>query len=178
VRERLVKDALEYLDRLNGAGTSQSLQRELAAAYMKVGDVQGRPYTSNLGQTEGALASYQKARAILELLSATAKGDKQLTRDLATLDERIGNIELRNGHFDKALESQNKALTTRQALLLTDPTNKSYRSEVADSYLYRGDALQVDCHKLECVCQALEDQRQALEIRQALAREDPSDLQM
>ena len=179
VRERLVKDALKYLDKLaTDPGTSQSLQRELATAYLKVGDVQGRPYASNLGQTEGALTSYQKARAILEPLLATDKGDKDLRRDVAAVYERIGNIELRNGHFNEALESQNKALTMRQALLLTGPRDKNYRGELADSYLYVGDALQVDCHELECERQALEDQRQALEIRQALAKEDPADLQM
>jgi hypothetical protein len=48
------------------------LQHELAAAYLKVGDVQGRPYKPNLGDTAGALASYGKAVAIYEALSAKA----------------------------------------------------------------------------------------------------------
>ena len=42
VRERLVKDALNYLDSLAGeAHGDPELQRELAAAYERVGDVRG-----------------------------------------------------------------------------------------------------------------------------------------
>ena len=175
----LVKDALNYLDRLaNDPDPGQSLQRELATAYLKVGDVQGRPYTSNLGQTEGALTSYQKARAILEPLLVTDKANQELRRDVATVYERIGNIELRKGNWPEALQRNNKALAMRQDLLAADPSNKEYRSEVADSLLYVGDARQMPCSNVECVGQALESQRRSLAIRQALASEDPSDRQI
>src|SRR5436190_13878298 len=42
VRERLVKDALSYLDSLSTESAGDpGLQRELAAAYERVGDVRG-----------------------------------------------------------------------------------------------------------------------------------------
>jgi eukaryotic-like serine/threonine-protein kinase len=64
-RELVVKRALEYLDSLaREAGDDPSLQQELAAAYLKVGDVQGRPGFPNLGDTAGALSSYRKSLAI------------------------------------------------------------------------------------------------------------------
>ena len=44
--------------------TMPSLQRELAAAYEKVGDVQGLPVFANLGDTAGALRSHQSALAL------------------------------------------------------------------------------------------------------------------
>ena len=54
VRARLVRDALEYLDALaRDAGQDVSLQRELASAYMRVGDVQGGTLFANLGDTAG-----------------------------------------------------------------------------------------------------------------------------
>ena len=72
-RELVVKRALEYLDRLaQEAGDDASLRRELATAYEKVGDVQGSPYRSNLGNLKGALISYGKAlelRATTELIA-------------------------------------------------------------------------------------------------------------
>jgi non-specific serine/threonine protein kinase/serine/threonine-protein kinase len=179
VREQLVKDALKYLDELaDDEGNSPSLQRELAAAYLKVGDVQGRPYVSNLGQTDGALESYRKAAAILEPLAAGSPSDISVARDLATVYERIGNIQLRKGDISEALDKNNKALGMRQALLAVDPTSKSYRGEVADSYLFVGDALQVECGDVECVQRALDSQRQALTIREALAQENPSEPQL
>jgi eukaryotic-like serine/threonine-protein kinase len=57
-RRLLVSKGLEYLDRLaRDAGDRPDLQRELAGAYLKVGDVQGRPLNANLGDSAGALAS-------------------------------------------------------------------------------------------------------------------------
>src|SRR5207302_6196552 len=146
--------------------------------YLKVGDVQGRPYRSNLGQTDGALASYRKALATLEPLSAHDLADVELRRDLATAYERIGNIQLRKADFIKALDRNNKALAIRQTLSAASPSNANYKSELADSYIYVGDALQAKCTDLACIKKALESQRQALVIREALAKDQPSDLQI
>jgi serine/threonine protein kinase len=75
-RELLVKRALEYLDSLSReASGDKSLQRELATSYQKVGEVQGRPTTANLGNTEGAMESYKKALAIREALVAADRAE-------------------------------------------------------------------------------------------------------
>lgn len=63
---RIVADsALHYLDTLSpeSAG-SPDLERELATAYERVGDVQGNPYFANLGDIAGAIQSYRKALRI------------------------------------------------------------------------------------------------------------------
>ncbi|MGB8986973.1 MAG: serine/threonine-protein kinase, partial [Candidatus Sulfotelmatobacter sp.] len=61
-RKLLVDRGLQYLDSLSheSSGTP-GLQRELASAYERVGDVQGNPYYANLGDTAGATESYRKA---------------------------------------------------------------------------------------------------------------------
>lgn len=181
VRERLVKDALQYLDSLaQESGDDVSLQLELATAYIKVGDVQGRPYRSNLGQTDGALASYRKALAILEPLSASDPSNFEMRRAFASACERIGTVQSRKGDLAEAFEKTKQALAIREALLAADPANVNYRREVADSYIYFGDALTVRCpsgDSLDCQRKALQSQRKALEIRLALASENPSDSQ-
>ena len=179
VRERLVKDALKYLDDLaSDPSNSPALQRELATAYLKVGDVQGRPYAPNLGHTDDALASYQKALKILETVSDSSASDRDLKRELATVYERIGNIHLRKGNFDAAFEVNVQALRIRQDLLAADQSDSIGRREVADSYLYVGDALQAKCSAEQCLRDALADQQRALQIRQALADENPNDLEL
>ena len=66
-----MKDALEYLDTLSEAGSGDAgLQRELASAYERVGDVQGSSSRANLGNYKGALASHRKALAIRARLAA------------------------------------------------------------------------------------------------------------
>ncbi len=64
-RKLLVDRALKYLDSLaQEAGDVSDLQRELAAAYERVGDVQGNSQFANLGDTAGSIASYRKALQI------------------------------------------------------------------------------------------------------------------
>jgi non-specific serine/threonine protein kinase/serine/threonine-protein kinase len=65
-RQKLVGEALRYLDRLSKeVRVEQSLALELAEAYVRVGQVQFNLNTSNLGDAEGALVSYRTARGIL-----------------------------------------------------------------------------------------------------------------
>src|SRR5213082_785196 len=77
-RERLVRDALTYLDSLAGeAAGDPGLQRELAAAYERVGDVRGEAYAASLGDPAGALDSYEKALQIRQALVAATPRDVQ-----------------------------------------------------------------------------------------------------
>ena len=70
VREKMVGTALEYLDNLSrSAGSDLELQKEVAAAYQKVGDAQGYPTRASLGHTVQALASYHKAAEIHERIA-------------------------------------------------------------------------------------------------------------
>jgi non-specific serine/threonine protein kinase/serine/threonine-protein kinase len=183
VRRRLVNDALEYLNSLSQeASGDASLRRELAAAYLKVGDVQGRPYRSNLGETEGALVSYRKALAILEPLSAGDPSNVELRRELAAAYDRIGTVQLRRLDLADSLEKNTKALAIREALFNSDPTNADYRRDLAESYIDYGDiinnaSLDPSREESEVYREALEVQRKALELREALSRENPSDLQ-
>ena len=62
---------------LREPGGDLSLQRELATAYQKVGQVQGDTGGSNLGDPAGALVSYRKALAARQ---AIARADPQTSR--------------------------------------------------------------------------------------------------
>jgi non-specific serine/threonine protein kinase/serine/threonine-protein kinase len=63
-RKLVVETALQYLDRLNQEGFwDPTLQEELAAAYIRIGKVQGGAFLPNLGDSVGAIASFRKAIA-------------------------------------------------------------------------------------------------------------------
>ena len=80
-REMMVRTGLEYLDNLGrDAGGDLELQREIAAAYMKIGDAEGYPTKANLGRTADALASYSKAG---EMYRQMASRDPRYLPDLA-----------------------------------------------------------------------------------------------
>ncbi|MFN0109520.1 MAG: protein kinase domain-containing protein [Blastocatellia bacterium] len=106
-RELIAKRALEYLDRLatDSAG-DQSLQRELAEAYLKVGDVQGRPGFPSLGDRTSALSSYQKSLAIYQKLPGD---DPAVRKQMAISLLRIGDVQ-------QMLKSANSLASYQQAL--------------------------------------------------------------
>lgn len=184
VREKLVSDALVYLNRMaQDAGGDTDLQLEVAEAYVRVGDVQGRPYAPNLGQTEAALVSYNKARAILDSILAKEAGNAAALRQSANALERIGAIQLRLFHFEESVDFQTRALVLRTRLAAAHPADNGLRHDLASSHLYLGDSLQAFCFKqrppgfVECLNRSLAQQQQALDMFQQLAAANPFDFQ-
>jgi non-specific serine/threonine protein kinase/serine/threonine-protein kinase len=120
IQERLVRDGLRYLDTLAlEARGDRSLQRELAAAYQRVGDVQGGSRTANLGDTRGAIESYGKAQEILETLLAADSADEQSRRGLAQTLVDLGSL-----HFDTGDVAGALALAGRAQAVLAPLTSR------------------------------------------------------
>jgi eukaryotic-like serine/threonine-protein kinase len=137
-RKLLVDRSLRYLDNLSReASGDASLQRELAAAYEKVGDVQGSPYFANLGDTAGALASYRKAALILGTLSRSDPENVSLKWDLYSNYLATGACLRATDDFPGALASVRKALQISESLL-SKSTDASTQDRAADAYYYFG----------------------------------------
>jgi non-specific serine/threonine protein kinase/serine/threonine-protein kinase len=171
VRERLVRDGLAYLDSLSReAGGEPDLQRELAAAYDRVGDVRGQAYSAaSLGDRAGAQESYLKALRIRETLVAASPGDVQGRRDLARSYVKIGRQMLDTIEAARGMEYLRKGLALQLGLAADQPANLEFRQDLAATYNMlglaaedRGDA-----------AGALENHRQALVLREALVAAEP-----
>jgi non-specific serine/threonine protein kinase/serine/threonine-protein kinase len=92
-RALMVKTGLTYLERLAGdAAPDPSLQRELAAGFVKVGDAQGHPTSPNLGDTAGARASYLRAIGIGTGLTSANPDDLDAARTLALARRRLADV--------------------------------------------------------------------------------------
>src|ERR1051326_1625141 len=92
-RRLIVERALEYLRSLSlEAGHDASLQRELAEAYLKVGQVQGDPYVSKERDTAGALASYRQALSISEDVLRRNSSDLAAVIYVARAHRAIGEV--------------------------------------------------------------------------------------
>jgi serine/threonine protein kinase len=134
-RELLVKRALEYLDSLaHEASSDISLQRELATAYLKVGDVQGNPATGNIGDTEGALASYKKALDILETVLASGSAEATDRRLLGLAYADIGNLHMVKGNLAGAIDFHQKAVAIDETLLAENPDDLETARNLWQSY--------------------------------------------
>jgi non-specific serine/threonine protein kinase/serine/threonine-protein kinase len=143
VRARLVRDALDYLDRLaTEAHDDQSLQRELGSAYERVGDVQGGIMFANLGDTAGAIESYRKSLRIREALMRSSPNDFQTRRDLAVSYRKLGLVVWETGDMAGGLENNRKALALFEALAGERGGDLELRLELVRSYDYVGLILQ------------------------------------
>jgi tetratricopeptide (TPR) repeat protein len=111
-RQLLVTRALGYLDNLSReAGNDTSLKMDLADAYQKIGDVQGNPYGANLGDVGGARTSYTK---LVDLRQAIrdARRDRPSALGLGRAHARVGDLDLAQGQYAKAVESYERALAS------------------------------------------------------------------
>lgn len=168
VRARMVRNALGYLDRLaQEASYDPQLQDELAAAYEKIGDVQGRAGAANLGNTAAALESYRKAEKIREAFYSSAGHAER--ESLAQLYTKLALALRASGDFPGGLDYDRKALSIRQALLEDDPRSLARQRAVAATLT----ALSGSYSQMGDYNNVLETRRKALEIYERISAIDP-----
>ncbi len=103
-RALMARTGMQYLDRLAAeASPDPSLRRELAAGFVKVGDVQGNPSGPNIGDSVGARSSYQRAIDIAGALVAADASDLEAARTLALAHRRLADVLAWMGDKDAAL---------------------------------------------------------------------------
>jgi tetratricopeptide (TPR) repeat protein/tRNA A-37 threonylcarbamoyl transferase component Bud32 len=170
IRERLVKDGLAYLDSLaREASGDPELQRELAAAYDRVGDVRGRAYSAaNLGDFAGATESYDKALQIREALVAADPGDLRSQRELAISYQKLGNQLLDTSEAARGMAYLRKGLAVYERLAVQQPENAEIRKDLASAYNSLGLALESSGNAA-----ALAYHKKALALREALVAAEP-----
>jgi serine/threonine protein kinase len=151
-KETLVKRALEYLDKLaqQSAGDA-ALQRELAAAYEKVGDVQGMPDQPNLGDLKGASESYGKAQILREALVAGDLENADLRDELATNYEHQGIILWWLSETRQTVSFYEKAVPLRRRLVAVNPRSVTYRKNLAGLLMDQGDVPSWNNHAEEAI---------------------------
>ena len=141
-RQLIVTRALEYLNSLaEESADDTALQRELASAYIKVGNVQGNPANANLGDTSGALQSYGKARQIVGRLLATNASDGEALRTIGLADEKISEVQAAQDDIGAAVVTSRNALALSQQLAQNDPGNRDTQQILAVRHLKFGDLL-------------------------------------
>jgi non-specific serine/threonine protein kinase/serine/threonine-protein kinase len=93
VRKQMVARALQYLANLEEASSGDpGLILNLAQSYERLGSVQGHISEMNLGDPQGALASYGKAVAILQRDPAAARERPHILQELARVYLLRGDV--------------------------------------------------------------------------------------
>jgi tetratricopeptide (TPR) repeat protein len=105
----------------------------LATAYERVGEVQGQYLQSSLGDTAGALHSYQKALPIRQQV-AMKSGDWQDRLRLAACYRLVAIQLWAGGGLRDAVENVGKAIDLSEALRIDRPDDKQVLSELSSEY--------------------------------------------
>jgi serine/threonine protein kinase/tetratricopeptide (TPR) repeat protein len=171
-RETLVEHALRYLDGLaRESRQDPSLLHELGLAYAKVADVQGRPMFPNLGQTQQALTSYDKALSLLAELAKAWPESTAVVRDQIVVSQRKADLLRVMGKHREAMAMALRDRERIEAELKKRPNDP----------LFRGD-LSVACNRLSDMrlaaadtAGAIADCRMHLELSETFFRAAPKD---
>jgi len=126
-RKLVVQTALQYLDRLSQDDVEDpALSQELAAAYIRIGKVQGGAFLPNLGDSSGAIASFRKAIA-----AAGDTGDAALQR--LRIEATINVAQLSVDPIGGAPDFD-AAIGAAERLLVQEPGDVQSLRLLADAY--------------------------------------------
>jgi serine/threonine protein kinase len=168
-RHTLVRETLRYLDRLSKEGrVEQSIALELAEAYVRVGQVQFNLNTSNLGDAEGALASYRTARGILTEHLVLSGPTPTLERLIARTYGSEADVQMYQQKHSDARASITEALKIRERLAANGLPED--QRGLGSGYFQLGSAL----HGIDLQA-SLDAKRRALTIFDALLAAAPTD---
>jgi len=141
-RKLIVDRGLEYLDSLaREAAADVSLQSELAAAYRRIGDAQGGRFAANLGDSAGALKSYQKSLEIRKQIHASDPNRLENIVALAESYRSVSDKLLSSGQTGEAYDDIQRAVQLGESALRSHPDDVSLIRELFDDYESEGDLL-------------------------------------
>jgi non-specific serine/threonine protein kinase/serine/threonine-protein kinase len=135
-RKVLINTSLEYLATLaKDAAGDPDLQIDTAAAYQRLGDIQGS-FQASQDDYSGALQSYQRALSLLEQAAASPQSRERATEEIQALYNRLSDVLWTVGEVDASLSYAERALLQARAGLT------SGSSEAQDQFsaaIYRVD---------------------------------------
>ena len=111
-RRLIVTKAQRQLELLSaGSEKDPELQRDLAAAYERMGELRIDPAQPAKANAAAALDAYQRAVALRRKIAAQPASQPRDRRDLALSLSKLGDGEMMAGNMDKALASYQESWT-------------------------------------------------------------------
>ena len=93
------------------------------------------------GKLSKALKAYQQSADVFGKLAQLEQGNPEWQRDLAVVDDKIGNVLLSQGDLAAALKAYSGGLDIRQRLAKVDPGNADWQYDLGVSRERIGDVL-------------------------------------
>jgi tetratricopeptide (TPR) repeat protein len=161
----LIDRVLKNLGDLTRASSDPDLQLQLAEAYRQLGELQGDPYSQNLGDSKGAIESMGKGRAISEAVLRRRPLDPACLHLAGMVEITAAEI-----YFGRGDESSNavacaKAATKYFERMISRTNNAAWLVDAASAYGVLGDIHgQPDHLSFSDLPKAAQEYRRAIEL--------------
>ncbi|MFC4311702.1 protein kinase [Steroidobacter flavus] len=173
-RKLLIDTSLKHLSELAKEETSDNpmVRHDLASAYEKIGDIQGRLGGANMGDTDGAIANYRIAIRTRESLLAAEGNNVELQRDLLRAHGKLAEL-LMVGNEPAAATEHFREITQIASTLANAPdATVDDRRGLGNAYLSYG----WHCVSLGHLENGLELMLEAAAHYRALLAAEPNDI--
>jgi non-specific serine/threonine protein kinase/serine/threonine-protein kinase len=131
-RRLLINTALRYLESLSQeAHDDPALQRELAAAFLRLGDLQGAAFEANESEFNGAQHSYRHAYALLSASLAQDPSNEQARRDIITNAGKLSDLLWYTNDPSGALSFSEQTFSHARLLLSARPGSEKSQTLLA-----------------------------------------------
>jgi serine/threonine protein kinase len=136
VRQRLLSEAIKYLELVApDAARDPALALEIARGYRKVARVLGTSGVENLGDVNGAIAHYGRARAMLLPLVDVPELSVEAVEELITVNGLMTST-LASRTAERRLDLVRESVTHAERLLAQAPRDVKRRKMLGDAWLF------------------------------------------
>jgi serine/threonine protein kinase len=171
-RQSLVTQSLKYLNSLADESTDDlTLQGELAAAYEKVGMLQGDSRRPSLGDFRGAIASLEKAQRIRRRLLGNNPHDVENRRLLAENLRLLALRRMAQSDVDGGFRDSKEALQIYGDLVAKNPETLELQRALSETQVENANSY----INLSKFAQAIEPLKQTAVKLEALSKAHPDD---
>ncbi len=173
-RQSLVTQSLKYLNSLADESTDDlTLQGELAAAYEKVGVLQGDSRKPSLGDFRGAIASLEKAQRIRRRLLGNDPHDVENRRLLAENLRLLALRRMAQSDVDGGFRDSNEALRIYEELTAKNPETLELQRALSETEVENANSY----INLSKFAQAIEPLKQTAVKLETLRKAHPDDVE-
>ena len=131
-RKLIVETGKQYLDAVAATSNQDaSLAAELAAAYVRIGKVEGDALNANLGNEPAAVASFEKARSLLVSAARKEPGNRAVIYERTVVEHKLGGMYYSQGSHTQAMLRYEEALASGTSFLASHPADQSLRIELS-----------------------------------------------
>lgn len=139
-RALIAKTGTDYLNQLaQHAHGDVSIEQEVAEGYLRIGDLEGKPNSANLGDSATAIQDYRKALSIAEAMVRKRPTDWKSRQILLHAHSELAAVLPLDGKGQEAVTHAKEAVRVAEELLAADLKKNDSAEDLVEAYELLGD---------------------------------------